>query len=420
MESSSPRADWTRVNTYIRQLGKRILRHPAGAIRHPYLAITAGSNYEGLLFCWDNYFSALRLAADGGTVHLRNFLDNMFEYRRSDGFIPNAILVDGGPNYFQPGFTCQPFLCQGAAQLLEISGDLDGAARDLPVLEKFIDFWFSAHRAPHGLCRWDGPAYFSGIDNEILATVIHPSSIAAPDLNAYLYAELRSLGYIASKLNDEAKAGKFRDRAETLKEAVNRHLWSDIIGAFGALDTSRDSVRISFGDGDHLEGFGAFAYLSCSALPVLYTGAASQEHAGEMIEKYVLSPDHFRSPFGIRSLSRSSEYCNCAVIGNPGRFDEYSRTTNSNWQGPVWIPLGWMTFHGLLHYGFEAEAAALSHDILKSICHSLDVQGSLSENVDGDTGRPLYAKEYASWNMLGDLMERYIDDTLPPPPKLFF
>ena len=420
MTVSSPREDWARANAYITELCRLIRRKPEGAIRHPYLAITAGAFYSGLIFCWDNYFSALRIAADGDFSHLRNFLDNMFEYRRSDGFIPNAILADGGPNYFQPGFTCQPFLCQAAAQLLEMGGDLDGAAKDLPILEKFIDFWFSAHGAPHGLCRWDGPAYFSGMDNEILSSIVHPSTIIAPDLNAYLYAELRSLAHIASRLGDDRKAEVCRDRAETLKEAVNRFLWSDVIGSFGARDTARDSVRISFGSTDHLEGFGAFAYLSCSALPVLYTGAATREHAREMIGRYVLASEHFRSPFGIRSLSRKSEYYNCAVIGNPGRFDEYGRLTNSNWQGPVWVPLGWMVFHGLLRYGFGEEAAALSADIVKSICRSLDIQGSLSENVDGDSGQPLYARDYASWNTLGDLMERYIDSSLPPPPRLFF
>ena len=196
-------------------------------------------------------------------------------------------------------------------------------------------------------------------------------------------------------------------------------MWSDVIGAFGAYDLSRGSVRISLGTADHAQGIGAFAYLSSSALPVLYTGAATPEHAREMITKYVLSPDHFRSPFGIRSLSRKSEYYNNAVLGNPGRFDEYSRICNANWQGPVWIPLGWMTFHGLLRYGFRDEAAALSRDIVGSICHSLDVQGSLSENVDGDTGKPLNADHYASWNLLGDLMERYLD-TAAKPPQLFF
>jgi glycogen debranching enzyme len=138
-----------------------------------------------------------------------------------------------------------------------------------------------------------------------------------------------------------------------------------------------------------------------------------------MIREYVVSPNHFRSPFGIRSLSRSSLYCNYAVLGNPGRFDPYERIHNSNWQGPVWIPLGWMAFHALLRYGFREEAAALSNDTVKLICNSLDVLGSLSENVDGDTGRPLHAANYASWNLLGDLMARYLDDAQRPP-ELFF
>ncbi len=410
---------YLRAHAHIEEMMRAVQCGPEGAIRHPYLSITTCSYYKGLLFCWDNYFSALRIAADGETRHLRDFLDNMFEYQRGDGFIPNAILADGGPGFFQPAFCCQPFLCQAAAQKLALDGDLEGAARDLPRLRKFVDFWFNAHKAVHGLCRWGGPAYYSGIDNEILASIVHPDTIVAPDLNGYLYAELRSLAYIAERLDDDPAAEEFRQRAAALKEAINRFLWSDAIGAFGAYDTSRGSVRISLGAADHTQGLGAFAYLSCASLPVLYTNAATPEHGREMIEKYVVSPDHFRSPFGIRTLSRKSEYYNNAKLGNPGRFDEYSRPCNSNWQGPVWIPMGWMAFHGMLHYGFRDEAAALSRDIVSSICHSLDVQGSLSENVDGDTGTPLYAANYASWNLLGDLMERYLDPAAKPP-QLFF
>ena len=412
-------AAFRRAHAHIEELIRTVPCGPDGAIRHPYLAITASNYYKGLLFCWDNYFSALRIAADGDTSHLRNFLDNMFEYQRGDGFVPTAILADGGPGFFQPDFCCQPFLCQAAAQKLALDDDLEGAARDFPHLRKFVEFWFSAHQAVHGLCRWNGPAYYSGIDNEILASTVHPATIVSPDLNAYLYAELRALAWLAERLNDGKAADEFRQHAADLKEAINRHLWSDAIGAFGTYDTSRGSVRISLGNADHAEGFGAFAYLSSSALPVLYTGAATPVHGREMIAKYVVSPKHFRSPYGIRSLSRSSEYCNYAVLGNPGRFDEYSRICNSNWQGPVWIPLGWMAFHGMLHYGFREEAAALSRDIIGSICHSLDVLGSLPENVDGDTGQPLYAAKYASWNLLGDLMERYLDPS-EKPPQLFF
>ena len=417
---STPSDLYPRVHAHVQEMMEKIAAPAQGAIRHPYLTITTSNYYKGLLFCWDNYFSALRFAADGVSCHLRNFLDNMHEYQRSDGFIPNAILADGGPGYFEPDFLCQPFLAQAAAQLLEVSGDLEAAAKDFGWIRRFVDYWLKSRTAPFGLCRWDGPAYYSGIDNEILASILHPSSIIAPDVNAYLYAELRALAFIAERINEDSAAEELRQRADELRESINRHLWSDEIGAFGAYNTSRGSVHISFGSKNQRKGFGAFAYLSSSALPVLYTGAATQEHGETMCRQYVIAPEHFRSPFGIRSLSRSSEYCNYAVLGNPGRFDEYSRQCNSNWQGPVWIPLGWMAFHGLLKYGMRDEAASLSLDIMKSICNCLDIMGSLPENVDGDSGKPLYASHYASWNLMGDLMERYIHSGLGHAPQIQF
>ena len=411
---------YERAHAHVLEMMEKIAAPPQGAIRHPYLTITTSRFYKGLLFCWDNYFSALRFAADGVPCHLRNFLDNMHEYQRGDGFVPNAILADGGPGYFEPDFLCQPFLAQAAAQLMDASGDLEAAARDFQWIRRFVDYWFTARPAPFGLCRWGGPAYYSGIDNEILASILHPSSIVAPDVNAYLYAELRALAYIADHVGEASAAEELRQRAAALKTAINEHLWCDEIGAFGALDTSRGGVHISMGRTNYCKGIGAFAYLSSSALPVLATSAATQEHGEAMCRQYVVSPEHFRSPFGIRSLSRSSEYCNYAILGNPGRFDEYTRQCNSNWQGPVWIPLGWMAFQGLLVYGLREEAAALSKDIMKSMCNCLDLIGSLPENVDGDTGKPLYATNYASWNLLGDMMERYIHPELGVAPKIQF
>ncbi len=75
-----------------------------------------------------------------------------------------------------------------------------------------------------------------------------------------------------------------------------------------------------------------------------------------MIERYVLSADHFLSAFGIRSLSRSSEYYNNAIWGNPPRYGPHDRLTNSNWQGPVWVPLCCFVAHAPAHYGYGCEA----------------------------------------------------------------
>ena len=129
-----------------------------------------------------------------------------------------------------------------------------------------------------------------------------------------------------------------------------------------------------------------------------------------MIEKYILAPEHFRSRFGIRSLSKSSEYSNNARWGNPPRFGEWNRLTNSNWQGPVWIPLNWFVMHTLLRYGYRNEAERLADDTVELVYKSIQTLGFMRENFDSETGEGLYADNFASWNILTDKFHLYLED----------
>jgi putative isomerase len=155
------------------------------------------------------------------------------------------------------------------------------------------------------------------------------------------------------------------------------------------------------------------------ALIPLYARIAAPEQAERMIRSYALSPEHFRSPFGIRSLSYSSEYYNQARWGNPPRFGDHRRLTNSNWQGPVWIPLNWFVFHALLHYGFAKEAEALADDTFRLIARNVEALGYMRENFHAETGEGLYADHFGSWNILADLMRDYLPGGTPPL-NLFF
>lgn len=149
---------------------------------------------------------------------------------------------------------------------------------------------------------------------------------------------------------------------------------------------------------------GRHALQTCSNLLPLYARVAPRDRARAMIERYVLHPDHFWSAYGIRSLSRSSEYYNNARWGNPTRFGDHRRLTNSNWQGPVWFPLCYFMVQALGHYGFPTEARLLADRIVATLANSIRVQGSLAENFDAETGAPLYCTNFASWNLLADTL----------------
>ena len=215
------------------------------------------------------------------------------------------------------------------------------------------------------------------------------------------------MGFIARKLGKSDEG--FEQQASEIKAAVNEYLWSEESQTYSARNLLNDKVITSFSD-QHLGGdVGKYSYISCPSLLVLFAGIATPERARKMIEKYVLAPEHFRSPFGIRSLSRSSEYYNNARWGNPPRFCEWSRLTNSNWQGPVWIPLSWFVMHALLRYGYCKEAELLADDTVELVYKSIQELGFMRENFDGETGEGLYADNFASWNILTDKFHAYLE-----------
>lgn len=385
-----------------------LLKHGAeGNFKYPYLTVSYGQHYGGAIFSWDNHHMTLRFAAGGEPEQMRYFVENMLSFQTSAGYVPCVITVADGGNGAISDFHAQPFLAQNAAIYTRLTGDAAWMSAVFAKLRNYLRYWLEQHAAPFGLYRWRYP-YMSGFDNEIAATVFPPDTILSPDLNAWIYLELRSMAYLAGELHDAAAQQDYSRRAEELKTAINSYLWDEAFGTYAAYDLNAGKCRISWGDGTLSGDVGRYAYLSCPGLIPLFARLATPDQAQRMLKNYVLSPDHFRSPYGIRSLSKASEYYNHARWGNPPRYGDPRRLTNSNWQGPVWIPLNWFVYHALLHYGFTAEAGQLADDTYKVVAMSVTQFGFMRENFHGETGEALYADNFASWNILADLMPDYL------------
>ena len=394
------------VHEYIQDLMKNIYRPPQGLFQYPSLTTTAGEFYSAGMFSWDTHHMTLRFAMEGQPEMMKYFLLTMLQFQRSDGFVPCVCSsVDGGKH--QKDFHAQPFLAQNAAIYLAFTGDVETIRGIFDKLELYLKFWLKSAAAPLGLFRWR-ETWMSGFDNEIVGTIFPLDSILSPDLPSLLYMECRAMGYVARKLGYDGAA--YDELASKIKDAVNAVLWDEEAGIYSFWNLLSGKVQTSWSDGTLNSTVGKYAYISCPSLLTLFSGVALPDRAGRMIREYVLSPKHFRSKYGIRSLSRSSEYYNNARWGNPPRFGECRRLTNSNWQGPVWIPLNWFTFHGLLRYGFRDEAAKLADDTVELIWKSLQDLGFMRENYNAETGEGLYADQFASWNILSDCFHRYLDE----------
>ena len=401
---------YPKVHAFLEDLCQKIQQPAGGLFDYPSLNTTSGIFYSACIFTWDSHHMTLKFAADGHPEQMKYLLYTILKFQRSNGFTPCCCnSTDGGDIY--PGFHAQPWLCQNAATYLHLTNDMATVTELYPKLEAYLTYWLQNFKAPYGLYRW-AEAWMSGFDNEICGQTFPVGSICSPDLSALLYLECRAFAYVSRRLGKPD--ADWEEQARAIAEAVNAKLWDEKLGCYGAYNLIDDCLQISWRDPyqDTLTGIvGKYAFLSCPALMVLFAGIAPTDRAERMIREYVLSPKHFRSRFGIRSISASSEFYNNARWGNGPRFgSDWRRLEGSNWQGPVWIPLNWFVFHALLRYGFRDEAASLADDTVNLVAHALDTVGFMRENFHAETGEPLYADNFASWNTLADVLHRYLDN----------
>jgi Mannosylglycerate hydrolase MGH1-like glycoside hydrolase domain len=398
---------YDRVHKHIETIMPKIERPGGGMLPHPYLVVSYGEHYASSVYCWDNQHMNMRFACAGKPDYFRATIDNLLHHQLPDGFTPSVVSAANGPTHTNPRFHSQPFLMQAALMYLAQTGDTAWAEATFPKLQNYLAHTEENWRAPHGLFRWP-LAYMSGFDNDAVTTFFQPDTIIPCDVNAWMTLEYRSAASLAARLNRPEEGRSYREKADALAGAINDLLWDEEEGSYAAYNLTTGALQLGLSD-KFVSNVGRFAFQSCSNLIPLYARVADDDRARRMIETYLLSPEHFWSPHGIRSLSLSSEFCNNAVWGNPPRYGPHDRMTNSNWQGPVWIPVCYFAFHALRHYGYADEARDLADRTVEVLAISLDKQGSFAENFHAETGAPLYCTNFASWDILADQMHLELD-----------
>ncbi|MBS0206181.1 MAG: glucosidase [Planctomycetes bacterium] len=129
----------------------------------------------------------------------------------------------------------------------------------------------------------------------------------------------------------------------------------------------------------------------------------------ERILKYVLDEDEFLSPFGIRSLSKYHEQHPFIfhVNGNemrvqyvPGESDSGMFGGNSNWRGPVWLPLNYILIEAFERYhqfygdDLQVECPTGSKNLmnLKQVANELRRRLTRLFLINDEGVRPCYAR----------------------------
>ena len=413
----------TQISAYLEERIPGAFKNPGK--RFPYPFIDPGSIYDGNLWDWDTYWTVYGLIAYCNThpkgeaafrkkliVHAKGNVQNFMAFQLEDGYIPmmvsNDIQGDEEESYLirkhKEGFILnmhKPFLCQQTALISDFCGSY-GWVKDYEAqFEKYFACYDRYYlHAKTGLYVWADDVMI-GMDNDP-ATFGRPRfSTANMFLNSFMVMELQAMENLLLQFGNPDRAAHYADKAQALTDAIQANCWDARDRFFYSQDVD---IKTRAYDWFH-KGLGVF----WNTLPIkirtwtgfipLLAGIATHEQAEDIVRRHIEDEGTFASPFGIRALAKDEKMYNLEATNNP-----------SNWLGPIWLVVNYVTFHGLLNYGYHKEAETLYRQTLHLLHTDLQKTGELHEYYVPETGEPVMSAGFLNWNMLVVNMAQELDN----------
>jgi alpha,alpha-trehalase len=367
------------------------------ALPHPY--IVPGGRFREIYY-WDSYFTMLGLQASGRIDLIENMVDNFSYLINKVGYIPN-----GNRTYFlgrsqPPFFSLMVQLLNEERQKCTLKGnETIPLVKYLPFLESEYQFWMNgaeqltvsanaihrvvqmqdgsvlnrywdefntprpeaykedielSHRSsqqPAVLFRhlraaaesgWDfSSRWFKDIDS---FGSIHTTEIVPVDLNCLVYQLERTLAEAYRLSGNGLKSNDYLKLANQRKAAINRYCWSE--------------DQKFFFDYDFVEQKQKTYETLAAAFPLCFEVATSDQAiavAKTLTEKFL----------------------------KPGGMTTTLSHSGQQWDAPNgWAPLQWITYKGLLKYGFEEWAGRLRSNWIDTNRKVYVNSGKMTEKYD--------------------------------------
>ncbi|KAG6455861.1 hypothetical protein O3G_MSEX009421 [Manduca sexta] len=253
----------------------------------------------------------------------------------------------------------------------------------------------------------------SGIDDYPRAS--HPSNIERHvDLRCWMYAAADAMATIADVLQrDTSKFEALRDQLGD-EELLNELHWSPRTQTYADYGMHTDGVKLvrqapknpseqaklvrSVTTPPHPRLVtSAFGYVSLFPM-LLKVLRPESDNLGKILAN-LDNPDLLWSPYGLRSLSKSS----------PLYMKRNTEHDPPYWRGQVWLNVNYLALAGLRHYarraGPHAAAAAALHDRLRdnlvgNVLSEYKRTGYLWEQYSGEDGKGSGCKPFSGWTAL--------------------
>ncbi len=392
---------------------KGMFRPPTGVLKHPFI-VPGNSSYQNQLWDWDSWLTdiALRqiLAENGSKKDTEEalqyeegcILDSLDASKA--GWIP-VVINASGKDFWDSGSTNfvpflhnmhKPCLAQHAAFLVKLNGGNAEWLRDaFPKMQVFIDTYYNHYRdKATGLYYWQTDECI-GVDNDP-STFFRPyGSSGSILLNCFMYKELLSMVYLCNCLGLSESGTSYQKMADDLLASIREHCWDPKDGFYYSVDLNlrpvpKQTNSWQFHQGQPRNWDCLIQRLGVwSGSLAMWAGIATPEQAKEMVEKNLMDTNTFDAPYGIRSLSKMEKMYDLRATSNP-----------SNWLGPIWINANYMTFRGLVKYGYNDQARELVEKTIKVIGMDYEKHGILHEFYLPDSGTPVMNPGFQDWNYL--------------------
>ncbi len=315
------------------------------------------------LASWDSAFHAVTAALIDpqlGAAQLRFLLGD--RWLQDDGHLPCAEFV--------MDLECPPVFAWAAWRVFE-AGAGDAFLADVyPGLASNHAYWWREQSVGDGLFTGG----FLGMDNLPGRGLGDAERPVQADASAWMAFSAHHLARIADQLGHADDARRYRDEIDTIARAVNERLWSDDAEVYLDRDASGKPIRTP----------------SYSGLVPLIAGIVPDERVERMLAQ-LRHERAFLSPHGIRSVSAGS------LLYEPGYADQ--RGVNSNWRGPIWLPMNYLLVQALAEHD-PALAAEVRRRVVETVERDWEATGRLHEYFDAETGAGLGADHQAGWTAL--------------------
>lgn len=395
------------LETNIKKDYRKMFREAGGAFPYPFL-VPGSEQYDDVLWDWDSWFSDVALrqilleAADEGASrealeYEKGCVLNYLSWCGMDGWMPIWVSRETDMKTFKPqdidAFNMhKPCIAQHAAFITKTAGgDAEWLRDRFYNLQAFVNKYRHHQRHTCGLYFWINDLAI-GVDNDPCTFFRPDRSSGSIYLNCLMLKELEAMAYLADRLNLKETAEHYRSDYEELLAAIRKHCWDERDGFYYSVD-------LNLKDNSHCTGLhrGAPRDWDClimrigvwSGFLAMWAGAATEQQAERMVKEHYENTKTFNAPNGVRTLSKLEKMYNVRASGNP-----------SSWLGPVWGISNYLTFRGLVKYGYTEQAQELAVKTIRLFGRDMERFGALHEYYEPDNGEPILNRGFQNWNYL--------------------